>query len=261
MPDNRASELQCIPESKRQGALGKWTGNSKRKVTRPKVVATKCKSTLQRPNKTTDKTTRAKNVVWSRAKIQQKRTKSMGRRKTKRGKGRRRRRMIPKSGEERVVDLKEDISSWKPSEEEGGGCYCSQLKEGVRKEGMVRGGSEAGSKCWVCRLREMVKKCKQLRGSRVWWYIAYWTSVSKHCSIAVLHTSISSQELMKILQANWLQNINEYCLSRNNFPKRHNLYNKKVHLVSTLLRNFLHLSIAPFASPAHRRFWNRSNYI
>ena len=75
--------------------------------------------------------------------------------------------MIPKSGEERVVNLKEDISSWKPSEEEGGGCYCSQLKEGVRKEGMVRGGSEAGSKCWVCRLREMVKKCKQLRGSRV----------------------------------------------------------------------------------------------
>ena len=167
MPDNRASELQCIPESKRQGAPGKWTGNSKRKVTRPKVVATKCKSTLQRPNKTTDKTTRAKNVVWSRAKIQQKRTKSMGRRKTKRGKGRRRRRMIPKSGEERVVNLKEDISSWKPSEEEGGGCYCSQLKEGAREEGTVRGGSEAGSKCWVCRLREMVKKCKQLRGSRV----------------------------------------------------------------------------------------------
>ena len=39
------------------------------------------------------------------------------------------------------VGLKEEISagpSWQPKED-GAGCYCQELKEGVRQEGVVRG--------------------------------------------------------------------------------------------------------------------------
>ena len=72
--------------------------------------------------------------------------------------------MEPKSGEVGMVGLKKEDEE-EDLKETGGGCYCSQLKEGVREEGEARGNpAGGGSKCWVCRLREMRRKCKQLRG-------------------------------------------------------------------------------------------------
>ena len=50
--------------------------------------------------------------------------------------------MVPtaKSSSTVPVGLKEEISgsSWQPKED-GAGCYCQELKEGVRQEGAVRG--------------------------------------------------------------------------------------------------------------------------
>ena len=65
-------------------------------------------------------------------------------RRSKTGKGRRRRRRVrvptAKSSSMVPVGLKEEISgpSWQPKED-GAGCYCQELKEGVRQEGAVRG--------------------------------------------------------------------------------------------------------------------------
>ena len=168
MSQNHNSELERTTESKIKAR--KRPGNAKRVVVRrPKIVVSK--STLRRPNNSADETKSKK----SGAKIPRKKNKARaGRlvRRSKRGKGMRRRRREPKSEEGGVVGSKEDIDgpSWQPAvdEERGGGCYCIQLKEGVRQEGEARGSpSGGGSKCWVCRLREMSRKCKQLRGGRV----------------------------------------------------------------------------------------------
>ena len=78
-------------------------------------------------------------------KIQRKQFKTRARglvRRSKTGKGRRRRRMpTAKSRSTAPASLREEISagpSWQPKED-GAGCYCQELKEGVRQEGAVRG--------------------------------------------------------------------------------------------------------------------------
>ena len=168
MSQNHDSELERTAESKVEAR--KRPGKAKRVVVqRPKIVVSK--STMRRPNNSADETKSKR----SGAMIPRKKNKATaGRlvRRSKRGKGMRRRRREPKSGEGEVVGSNEEIdgSSWQPTveEERGGGCYCIQLKEGVRQEGEARGSpSGGGSKCWVCRLREMSRKCKQLRGGRV----------------------------------------------------------------------------------------------
>jgi len=156
MSHNNDSEIERTAEPKIDPAVGKKSPEKAKKrevVVRPKIVVSK--STLgPSPKKSVaDKTKSKRNG----SKIQRKKTASSRLvRRTKRGKGsRRRRRREPKSGE---GALKEDLA------EEETGCYCSQLKEGVREEGETRRGN--GSNCWVCRLREMTRKCKQLRGGR-----------------------------------------------------------------------------------------------
>ena len=155
MSHNNESEIERTAEPKIDPALEKKSPEKAKKrvvVVRPKIVVSK--STIGRPKKSVaDKTKSKRNG----SKIQRKKIASSTLvRRTKRGKGsRRRRRREPKSGE---GALKEDLA------EEETGCYCSQLKEGVREEGEVRRGN--GSNCWVCRLREMTRKCKQLRSGR-----------------------------------------------------------------------------------------------
>ena len=171
MLKNHDSELERMTESNVEARKRVGKGKKRRRVVvrRPKIVVSK--STLRRPNNSADETKSKK----SGAKIPRKKKKATSTRLVKRskiGKGMRRRRREPKSGEGGAVGSKEDMdgSSWQPTvdEERGGGCYCIHLKEGVRQEGEARGSpSLGGSKCWVCRLREMSRKCKQLRGSRV----------------------------------------------------------------------------------------------
>ena len=114
------------------------------------------KSTSQPPNDLANATssksdkTVADVIVSKRksvGKIQRKQYKTRARglvRRSKTGKGRRRRRRrMPtvKSSITVPVGLKEEISagpSWQPKED-GAGCYCQELKEGVRQEGAVRG--------------------------------------------------------------------------------------------------------------------------
>ena len=113
------------------------------------------KSTSQPPNDLANATssksdkTVADVIVSTRksvAKIQRKQFKTRARglvRRSKNGKGRRRRRRIvptAKSSSTVPVGLKEEISgpSWQPKED-GAGCYCQELKKGVRQEGAVRG--------------------------------------------------------------------------------------------------------------------------
>ena len=111
------------------------------------------KSTSQPPNdlanatsSKSDKTVAHVSVSTRKrvVKIQRKQFKTRARglvRRSKTGKGRRRRRMpTAKSSSTMPVGLKEEISesSWQPKED-GAGCYCQQLKEGVRQEGAVRG--------------------------------------------------------------------------------------------------------------------------
>ena len=80
------------------------------------------------------------------AKIQRKQFKTSARglvKRSKTGKGRRRRRRrvaTVKSSSTVPIGLREEISesSWQPKED-GAGCYCQELKEGVRQEGAVRG--------------------------------------------------------------------------------------------------------------------------
>merc|ERR1712013_875585 len=112
------------------------------------------KSTSQHQNDLTNATnsksdkTVADVIVSTRkrvVKIQRKQFKTRARglvRRSKTGKGRRRRRRVAtvKSSSTVQVGLKEEISesSWQPKED-GAGCYCQELKEGVRKEGAARG--------------------------------------------------------------------------------------------------------------------------
>ena len=113
------------------------------------------KSTSQPPNDLANATssksdkTVADVIVSTRksvVKIQRKQFKTRARglvRRSKTGKGRRRRRRrvaTVKSSITVPVGLKEEISgpSWQPKED-GAGCYCQELKEGVRQEGAVRG--------------------------------------------------------------------------------------------------------------------------
>jgi len=112
------------------------------------------KSTSQNQNDLTNATnsksdkTVADVIVSTRkrvVKIQRKQFKTRARglvRRSKTGKGRRRRRRVAtvKSSSTVQVGLKEEISesSWQPKED-GAGCYCQELKEGVRKEGAARG--------------------------------------------------------------------------------------------------------------------------
>jgi len=114
------------------------------------------KSTSQHPNdlanatsSKSDKTVADVIVSTTRksvAKIPRKQFKARARglvRRSKTGKGRtRRRRRVPtvKSSSMVPVGLREEISgpSWQPKED-GAGCYCQELKEGVRQEGAVRG--------------------------------------------------------------------------------------------------------------------------
>ena len=112
------------------------------------------KSTSQPPNDLANATssksdkTVADVIVSTRksvVKIQRKQFKTRARglvRRSKTGKGRRRRRVATaKSSSNLPVSLKEEISagpSWQPKED-GAGCYCQELKEGVRQEGAVRG--------------------------------------------------------------------------------------------------------------------------
>merc|ERR1712013_185718 len=112
------------------------------------------KSTSQNQNDLTNATnsksdkTVADVIVSTRkrvVKIQRKQFKTRARglvRRSKTGKGRRGRRRVAtvKSSSTVQVGLKEEISesSWQPKED-GAGCYCQELKEGVRQEGAVRG--------------------------------------------------------------------------------------------------------------------------
>ena len=112
------------------------------------------KSTSQPPNDLANATssksdkTVADVIVSTRksvVKIQRKQFKTRARglvRRSKTGKGRRRRRMpTAKSRSTAPASLREEISagpSWQPKED-GAGCYCQELKEGVRQEGAVRG--------------------------------------------------------------------------------------------------------------------------
>ena len=111
------------------------------------------KSTSQPPNDLANATssksdkTVADVIVSTRksvVKIQRKQFKTRARglvRRSKTGKGRRRRRVATVNSSSMVtVGLKEEISgpSWQPKED-AAGCYCQELKEGVRQEGAVRG--------------------------------------------------------------------------------------------------------------------------
>ena len=112
------------------------------------------KSTSQPPNdlanatsSKSDKTVADVSVSTRKSvvKIQRKQFKTRARglvRRSKTGKGRRRRRMpTAKSRSTAPASLREEISagpSWQPKED-GAGCYCQELKEGVRQEGAVRG--------------------------------------------------------------------------------------------------------------------------
>ena len=168
MSHNNDSEVQRTGESEVKKSERKRGGKAKKRVlvVRPKIVVSK--STFQRPNNSADES-KSKGTGSNIQRMRKKAPRLV--RRTKRGKGTRRRRRERKPGEGGEVGLKE------PAEEEdlkeaggGGGCYCGQLKEGLREEGETRRGrSPPGgeSKCWVCRLREMSRKCKQLRASQL----------------------------------------------------------------------------------------------
>ena len=140
------------PESEMSQATNIQKGPEKQ-LGKGNVVSIEEKSTSQHQNDLTNATKsqydKTDTVVSTRkkvVKIQRKhfRTKARGLvRRSKTGKGRRRRRRrMPtvKSSSMGPVGLKEEISgpSWQPKED-GAGCYCQELKEGVRQEGAVRG--------------------------------------------------------------------------------------------------------------------------
>ena len=142
------------PESEMSQATNIQKGPEKQ-LGKGNVVSVEEKSISQHQNDLTnatnsqyDKTVADTVVSTTRkrvAKIQRKQFKTRARglvRRSKTGKGRRRRRRVPtvKSSSTVPVGLKEEISesSWQPKED-GAGCYCQELKEGVRQEGAVRG--------------------------------------------------------------------------------------------------------------------------
>ena len=167
MSHNNDSEVQRTGESEVKKSERKGGKKAKKSVlvVRPKLAVSK--STFQRPNNSADESKSKR----TRSNIQRMRKKAPRLvRRTKRGKGTSRRRRERKSGEGGEVGLKEPAEEEDLREAGGGGCYCSQLKEGLREEGETRRGrSPPGgeSKCWVCRLREMSRKCKQLRASQL----------------------------------------------------------------------------------------------
>lgn len=164
MSRNNDSEIERRTKPTTDPAARKGPGKANKRrvvvVRRPKIVVSR--SISGRPRQSAADETKSKR---SGSKIQRKKATSQRLvRRTKSGKGnRRRRRRQPKSREGglKVEDEEEDLK------ETGVGCYCSQLREGLREEGEARRGNLPGgdgSKCWVCRLRDMGRKCKQLRG-------------------------------------------------------------------------------------------------
>ena len=164
MSHDHDSELESPAKAKVEPTGRKSPGKAKKRVVaRPKLVVSKL--TIRRPKKSADET-KSKRIG---SKVQRKKSTSPRLvRRTKRGKGNRRRRRERKSGEGGVVGSREELAEEEDLKETGAGCYCSQLKEGVREEGEARGNPPGRdeNKCWVCRLREMSRKSKQLRGGR-----------------------------------------------------------------------------------------------
>jgi len=133
---SQATKIQKAPEKQ----LAQANVEKKSTSQPPNDLANATSSKYDKTVADTVVSTTRKSVV----KIQRKQFKTRARglvRRSKNGKGRRRRRVpTVKSSSTVSVGLKEEISgpSWQPSED-GAGCYCQELKEGVRQEGAVRG--------------------------------------------------------------------------------------------------------------------------
>ena len=135
MSHNNDSEVQRTGESEVKKSERKGGKKAKKRVlvVRPKIVVSK--STFQRPNNSADES-KSKGAGSNIHRMRKKAPRLV--RRTKRGKGTRRRRRERKSGEGGEVGLKEPAEEEDLREAGGGGCYCSQLKEGLREEGETR---------------------------------------------------------------------------------------------------------------------------